>query len=310
MATWADYQEQTPLFEGLLKSLGQEALLTPDWYQTFEPNEAGTNPVSGIRYSQPVMDVLSKYQFNLESPRSGYRQYQVIDPATGKMVYSGDVFKKSNWYDAPLEAAGVLGGMYLGASALNGGLLGLSGTAPAAGLTGGDALAAAAGDVGFDAGSNAIWAGGTNLAATNPALIESAVGTPGYGASSAGAGGGAGLLTGPTAGMLPGTSGPTVDGAAPSLPASAPSSLGSAASGLWDFVKNNPSLFGTLLGGALGGGLGGKDSYDVGNRTPLKPLERPTFTPKQVDYGQGLPGGLGSQSAGLFADYMRRNRGT
>jgi hypothetical protein len=306
MATWADIQGQTGLFEGLLKSLGQESLLTPDWYQTFEPNEAGTNPVSGIRYSQPVMDVLSKYQYNLESPQSGYRQYQVIDPNTGKLVYSGDVFKKSNWYDAPLEAAGVLGGMYLGASALNGGLLGLSGTAPAAaaGTTGAAGAA-------FDPLNAYLTTGGVEGSIAGGAAAgggaAGAVGIMGPPVAEM-----AGLLptvapTLPAAGMLPGVSG------SPAAPPSTPSPLGSAASGLWDFVKNNPSLAGTLLGGLLGGGAGGGGgggSYDVGNRTPLKPLERPTFTPKQVDYGQGLPGGLGSQSAGLFADYMRRNRGT
>ena len=199
-------------------------------------------------------------------------------------------------------SAGAAGGAAAGDAAASG-VLDLGG-GMASGIPAWDAAAAAAG-IPLEYAAPPLLSG-INTAATNPALIESAVGTPGYGASSAGAGGGAGVLTGTTAGMTPGMSGPTVGGTT-----AGSGLLGSAGSGLMDFVKSNPNLLGTLLGGLLGGGAsGGGGSYNVGNRTPLKPLERPTFTPKQVDYGQGLPGGLGSQSAGLFADYMRRNRGT
>jgi len=47
--------------------------------------------------------------------------------------------------------------------------------------------------LGGGAGAIGAGAGALNTGATNPALIESAVGTPGYGLSSAGAGGAAGL---------------------------------------------------------------------------------------------------------------------
>ena len=183
-----------------------------------------------------------------------------------------------------------------------GGLLDLGG-GMASGIPAWDAAAAAAG-IPLEYAAPPLLSG-INTAATNPALLESAVGTPGYGVSSAGAGGGAGVLTGPTAGMLPGTSGPTT-GSTPTGTAGS-GLFGDAASGVMDFIAKNPALIGALLGGAVGGA--GKGSYDVGNRTPLNPLQRPTYTRPTRDYGSGLPGGLGSQSAGLFADYMRKMGG-
>lgn len=87
------------------------------------------------------------------------------------------------------DAAAVIAGGYFGGGALAEAYGAGAGTGGAA-LGGGEAGAAE-----FGAGY------APSGAATNPALIESAVGTPGYGVSSAGAGGGSGVLTGPTAGM-------------------------------------------------------------------------------------------------------------
>lgn len=92
-------------------------------------------------------------------------------------------------FDAALAAGGTTAEASAAASAVG------SGGGSAAG-TGGVAAGAAPG------GTTA--AGGTvaNTAATNPALIDSAMGTPGYGASSAGAGGGAGTLSAATTSAL------------------------------------------------------------------------------------------------------------
>jgi hypothetical protein len=69
----------------------------------------------------------------------------------------------------------------------------------AAGALTGANIAGAGGGISGGGGFDSLIGGGTDAiasGATNPALIESAVGTPGYGLSSAGAGGGAGALIG------------------------------------------------------------------------------------------------------------------
>ena len=176
--------------------------------------------------------------------------------------------------------------------------------APSLGLTGAPAAGAAG-----TAGATGAAFDPLNAYLTTGGVEGSIAGGAAAGGGAAGAVGIMGPPVAEMAGLLP-TVAPTLP-AAGGLLSLLPDALKTAGSGALDFLKSNPNLAGTLLGGLLGGGAsGGGGSYNVGNRTPLKPLERPTFTPKQVDYGQGLPGGLGSQSAGLFADYMRRNRGT
>lgn len=140
-----------------------------------------------------------------DDPKNAYRDYR----ATAKVGPNGEVTlgdwkanEVGNFADGVKGLAGVAG--------LGLGGLALAGAGPLAGLFGGGASAAAADPIGAYLTSGGVEGslggasalGGAavapNLAATNPALIESAVGTPGYGASSAGAGGAAssGLLGG------------------------------------------------------------------------------------------------------------------
>ena len=98
------------------------------------------------------------------------------------------------------------------------------------------------GAVGLTAGETAALAGAgaTGYApATNAALIESASGTAGYGASSAGAGGGAGQLSG---GLLSGWDG-----------------LKQAGGSLLDYAAKNPKVVGGLIGAVAGGAEGGDE---------------------------------------------------
>jgi hypothetical protein len=138
----------------------------------------------------------------------------------------------------------------------------------------------------------------------NAALIESAVGTEGYGASSAGAGGGAGTLTGPTAGLLPGMSGPTVGGSTPTVPN--PATAGSGALGtLGDWLMKNPMLAGALLGG-----ITNKPSSGTRAAAPLPEGYKPlTYGTPSGIFGKYDPtaeelAAPGSQ--GMFANYLKR----
>lgn len=112
----------------------------------------------------------------------------LVDPQTGQVMGSQANVDENNFLgDVALPAAAVFGGGLL-FNNLMAGLGAAAGTGGAAsGFTDlGLGSGAAAGGAGEAAGA------GLNMAATNPALIESALGTSGYGASSAGLGGAAG----------------------------------------------------------------------------------------------------------------------
>lgn len=323
--SYSSYQalnDQPQLFEALLRSLGQESLLTPGWMTSREQGDGALSGITSYEYSQPVMDLLSKYQFQRTAPSNGMRQYTVIDPATGKTVYESTPWKQSNWYDPIVDAAPLALGMagVLGVGSLLGGATAgtAAAAAPESGLLGNSIFA---GNGAIDAAALPGLAGTETLGSATllPSLGGAASASTGLLGNSIFGGNGA-----INSAALPGLAGSetlgTTTGALPSLGAGdglatagiggATGTLGSAASGLFDFIKSNPNLIGTLVGGLLGGGMsGGKAGYDVGNRTPLKPLEQPKFTPRKEDYGTGLPSGLGNQSAGLFADYMRRMGG-
>lgn len=121
-----------------------------------------------------------------------------------------------------------------------------------------------------------------NMLATNPALIESAVGTPGYGASSAGAGGGAGAVG---SGLL--------------------GTLKNAGSGLIDWAKANPGQA-LQLGGLLGGAMAAKPPGEEAYTGPMPTIKRGGFqasvTPqyRQAQGGGLLPMSVGEQNSGLW----------
>ena len=201
--------------------------------------------------------------------------------------------------------AGTAAGAGSGATA-GSGIIDLGG-AMASGIPAWDAAAAAAG-LPLEYAAAPILSG-INTAATNPALIESAVGTPGYGASSAGAGGGAGVLTGATAGMLPGVSGPTVGGTTPTVPN--PATAGSGVLGsLGDWLMKNPMLAGALLGKVAGGGFSGSGGSGSRTAAPLPADYKPlTYGTPSGIFGKYDPtaeelAAPGSQ--GMFANYLKR----
>lgn len=133
--------------------------------------------------------------------RSGRQvQYDLVD---GKLVPIGqnDFERSSAWADFRDQGLPVLAGVLGAGYGLN--ALGIGGNAATTGALSGYTPANAAGALGgvgsptttagFQLGEMAgsLVPGGTTGAATNAALIESAIGTPGYGLSSAGLGGGA-----------------------------------------------------------------------------------------------------------------------
>jgi len=192
--------------------------------------------INAANMSQDQLSGLnSQYERGTQDLGNRMEQQQVLDKNTGQVVASNNYYHAPFDFikDVAMPAALVWGGGYLGANALFGG----AGAAEAGGLSGmdlaGDAAAGTGnnimtagealggGTAGTIAGTNipqfaqqpgygqqfggqlADASGGTpytsavNSAATNPALIESAAQTPGYGVSSAGIGGGAGTgLTG------------------------------------------------------------------------------------------------------------------
>jgi hypothetical protein len=168
------------------------------------------------------------------------RRFSFVDKATGETAVTGDPSQHTSWYDAPIEGLRTLGSAYLGASALNGGLLGMGGA------TGGTAGGAAA-------------AGGLELSGQMPvyqAMSSSQL------PAIAGAAGGAAATTIPMGGyagagleggtMAAGGSGGLLGG------------LGKFAPGVASFIKDNPllakGLFSAatgLLSASGGGGSGG-----------------------------------------------------
>ena len=198
-------------------------------------------------------------------------------------VSSGSAYLPSDWVRTgqPVAAlAAAMAGAYFGGTALAGagGSGGASGAAAGAGGSG----AGTGGAMGAQAIENAAAqsaAGGaaSGGGATNAALIDSFLQTPGYGASSAGLGGGAGELT-----------------AAAALPSAntAPSWLDSLKAGNYgDLIKEggssalnwvikNPQSalqLGTLAAGAMGaGGKGGGSGGGSGGGGP-------SYTPQSLD---------------------------
>jgi hypothetical protein len=237
------------------------------------------------QYSPALMEALNKYQFTRLGAMDGQtdrgRQLAAVD-STGKVVWGSDPYSYSKWTDAPIEAARTLGSAYLGASWLNGGLLG-AGTAGTAGTAAG-AAATGAGEFGLGGAFTAGEAGAGGLSGTLGGL------SGGYGTTAAGtAAGAAGAgLSGAggegfsLAGSMDGLSAPGIStgGGLSGMSASAPASFEQmvASSGLtaattppgfldklkgaWDGMSPLQKLqIGNALGGlaatALTGGGGG-----------------------------------------------------
>lgn len=168
----------------------------------------------------------------------------------------------------------------------------LAAWAGSAGVGTGEALLAAdlaaLGGGGAAAGTAGGLLGGA--ASTNPALLESAVGTPGYGASSAGAGGVSAAQTAANSLLNPLLNATGMTG----------NTLGT----IWEFAKSNPKLVGGLLGGLLGGSSGGGYSYNgpmpTITRGGWKPQAQAQLRPVQNVAPMLNMNQQGQQNAGLL----------
>jgi hypothetical protein len=208
----------------------------------------GTQMISGgfdqpeqaqATYSPELLQKLGEYNFYRTGQRPGETdraRHLVATDKAGNPVYDS-AFSYSKWSDAPLDAAKVLGGAYLGASALNGGLLGMGGA------TGGAGGAAAAGGLEMSGQMPVYQAmSSSQLPAIAGAGAATTIPMGGY----AGAGLEGGTMTaGGSGGLLGGT-------------------LGKFAPGVAKFITDNPllakGLFSAatgLLSASGGGGSGG-----------------------------------------------------
>lgn len=286
------------MIEGPRQTLGNDWFLQmPGIAERFAQSQgfgdlfaSGFNPGDGLfdgvqkSFSPELAARLAQYDVGRIDGADRMRQDYVIDRNTGQPVYADDPFKRQSTASSLAEGLGFVGSVVLGANALGGsGLFGGTGAAPAA-------------------------AGGF-AAPTNMALIESALGTPGYGLSSAGLGGGAGVLAGalPTLGTIPEASIlRTAD-----LPAI--SGGGGLFSGAGDLLRTPGigRLAGSLIGGAVGRAAGGGGGGGGGRTVNMNPQQSTTRAPTQHAYepSQAMPNGLGSSSAGLFDDWMKQQLG-
>jgi hypothetical protein len=194
----------------------------------------------GPQYSPELTAKLGEYNFYRTGQRPGDTdrgRHLVATDQSGNPVYDS-AFQYSKWTDAPIEAARTLGSAYLGASAINGGLLGAGGAAGGSGAAAAGGLELSGQLPVYQAMSSSqlpaiAGAGGTAAATTIP--------MGGY----AGAGLEGGTMTaGGSGGLLGGT-------------------LGKFAPGVAKFITDNPllakGLFSAATGllSASGGGGGG-----------------------------------------------------
>jgi hypothetical protein len=183
------------------------------------------------QYSPELLSKLGEYNFYRTGQRPGDTdrgRHLVATDQSGNPVYDS-AFQYSKWTDAPIEAARTLGSAYLGASAINGGLLG--------GAAAGEGAAAA----GTAGASGASAAEGFSLGDIFTAGEAGAGGISGMGG---GLSGGGAMTAGGSGGLLGG--------------------IGKFAPGVAQFIQDNPllakGLFSAatgLLSASGGGGSGG-----------------------------------------------------
>jgi hypothetical protein len=197
-------------------------------------------------YSPELTAKLGEYNFYRTGQRPGETdrgRHLVATDQSGNPIYDS-TYSYSKWTDAPIEAARTLGSAYLGASAINGGLLGAGGAAAgegAAGLAGGLELSGQMPVYQAMSSSQlpAIAGAAGGAAATTIPMGGYAGAGLEAGGSAAGVSSGGGLLNG---------------------------ALGKYAPGVASFIKDNPLLSKALFSAATGllsasggGGGGGKE---------------------------------------------------
>jgi hypothetical protein len=174
---------------------------------------------------------------------NGTGQPAIFNTQTGQPVANYDRASDQAFWNAALLAGAVTGANVYGAGSAVGG------------------------------GATTGTAGATGYApATNAALAESAAGTAGYGASSAGAGGGAGQLSG---GLLSGWDG-----------------LKQAGGSLLDYAAKNPKAVGGLIGAVAGGAEGGVSGGGDGGAAysgPMPTISRGGWQPQAQAQQMAVP---------------------
>jgi hypothetical protein len=186
-------------------------------------------------YSPELLSKLGEYNFYRTGQRPGETdrgRHLVATDQSGNPVYNS-TYGYSKWSDAPIEAARTLGSAYLGASALNGGLLGMGGATGAASGAG-----AAAGGAGGGAAG-----GAAEGFALGDIFTAGSAGAEGISGMGGGLSGGGAMTAGGSGGLLGGT-------------------LGKFAPGVAKFITDNPLLAKGLFSAATGllsasGGSGG-----------------------------------------------------
>jgi hypothetical protein len=239
-------------------------------------------------YSPELLDRLSQYQVAGLGFGDDMRQFAVLDP-NGQVVHAtqprayNDAFRQTLIGMAALAGGAALNGAFGGAAAGEGAAAGAAaegGAAAAGDIAASGLLPVEA--VGSTSALPGLAQGGGGIlgAATNPALIESAVGTAGYGASSAGAGnalglgaGGLGMTGAQTSAydsLIRATGSPGLANAGSNVLGS---DLGRATTGITSWLRDNPTL-GRLLFSAGSGLLGGVGGSGGGSPQPLGPARQ------------------------------------
>lgn len=313
-----------PTQKSVLENIGDPRVLEmlakdPRWAPQVNAYLAAQSSGGDMYYgAQPDWTGLEGYNYTAGGDQSGdkgtLQNYALYDP-TGKQAGTYDYVSEGAGMSPIAGIAGVLGAAF--------GLPYLAGTMGGAGAAAGGAGGAVGGASGA-AGALGNITGTGALGAEAGAAVAADMGLTGGGlfggdlmAGLAGPAGGlsglstGGLSTGLTAGLPAGAAAGfggfenLINGVAP---AAAVSPISSAWKSLPSPVQNllTSKAGGALIGGLLGKALTPSQGGGTG-MTPYKgtPMQTPQFTAPTLTPSQGMPNGLGSQSAGLFDKYMQ-----
>lgn len=166
--------------EEFVRAIGQGDL----WDRGYTPGsgaDAGLfdSSYQGPQYSPELQALLDRYEFSRTGARPGEndstRHRVAIDRSTGQAAW-GNTYGYDRWWEAPLEAAAVLGSAYLGGQ-LGGSLLGAGGAAEAGVLGAGSAAEAEAMSAALAAEGGGVLSAGALAPAVAPGAPIAASGT-------------------------------------------------------------------------------------------------------------------------------------
>lgn len=290
---WNDFQSQdTAQF-----TPGGAVLQTPNGkfergefgkYSGITQNPDGTYKVGRLRDNKTSDNDYEYSQYKLETGPDGKQQFVQVSDWTPENRNSG--------WEKNLKAAAGMGAVMLGGAAMGGAFGGGSG------LLGGSASASPGVLGGSEMGglfSPNVLGGSGSLAGTD---VLGGYGLGGY-EGVAGTAGLGGIGSMDVAGGFGVNPLDLVSGALPDASSKLPA-------GLLDALKNPAlaKLVGPLIGGLLakeaGGGSGGSAQPRMNMAPQAMTQQAPTLRPMEPSVG--LPSGLGSQSAGLFDEYLKK----